>query len=348
MLRYLIIALLILLGLSSLGSAIFGRQTTRRLLLTAFTLIVWVIAGVMYFNPPGTAPRQTVSLPTDTPAPTATPRPGLIVWHSGPSDNLQVWIMDDDGNNKRQLTTGADIGTNVEPAWSPDGSQIAFVSDRVDKEALQIYTSKADGSNQRPLMPLQATHSWSPDWSPDGSKILFQTNRGENAIFQLYTCNADGSNIKNLTNTTTNESRCDCSPDGQKIAFVSERDGDRNIYVMDADGSNQQALTTSKSDDLYPRWSPDGREILFQSNQEGSGNFGIYIMERDGSNVRRISDLAANNITPVWARDGQAIVFASDRDDANWDLYIMDRDGANLRRLTNQKAVDRFPSWHWR
>ena len=347
MLRYLIIALLILLGLSGLGSAIFGSQTRRRLLLTAFTVIAWGAAALMYFNPPAETSRLVIA-PTDTPGPTATPQPGRIIWHSGPSDDLQLWIMDDDGNNKSKLTTGANIGTNVEPGWSPDGSQVVFVTDRMDKEALQIYVMNVDGSNQHPLMPFQATHSWSPDWSPDGNKILFQTNRGENAVFQLYTCNADGSNIKNMTRTATNESRGDWSPDGQKIVFVSERDGDRNIYVMDADGSNQKALTSSKSDELYPRWSPDGREILFQSNQEGNGNFGIYVMKPDGSDVRRISDLAANNITPVRARDGQAIVFASDRDDPNWDLYIMGRDGSNLRRLTNEKSVDRFPAWHGR
>ena len=125
MLRYLLIALLILLGLSSLGSAIFGRQARRRLALAAFTVIVWGAAAFIYLNPTVAAPRlsqePTVALtPTATPAPTATPQPGRILWHAGPSDNLQLWIMDDDGSNQRQLTAGEAIGTNVEPAWSPD------------------------------------------------------------------------------------------------------------------------------------------------------------------------------------------------------------------------------------
>ncbi|QLQ05475.1 MAG: PD40 domain-containing protein [Anaerolineae bacterium] len=204
------------------------------------------------------------------PLTTATFTPtGQITWHSNRSGSLQVWVMNDDGSNPRQLTGITSSDTNVEPAWSPDGSQIVFVSDRDDVEALQIYVMNADGSQQAPWMPFDASHNWSPAWSPDGQTLLFETNRDPGAITQLYAVKRDGSDLRNLTQTATNESRGKWSPDGKQIVFVSERTGNRDIFVMNSDGSNVRQITDSLEDDLFPAWSPDGREIAFQSNREG-------------------------------------------------------------------------------
>ena len=166
MIRYIFIALLILLGIASLGSALFGRFRNRRIILVLVTVVAWGAAAMLLLLPPTppqiaetlpmpTMPVETVPTATVAMSPTAvatiaspaspltvttaTPAStGQIAWHSNRSGSLQVWVMNDDGSNPRQLTgiTGSD--TNVEPAWSPDGSQIVFVTDRDDVEALQI------------------------------------------------------------------------------------------------------------------------------------------------------------------------------------------------------------------
>jgi Tol biopolymer transport system component len=108
------------------------------------------------------------------------------------------------------------------------------------------------------------------------------------------------------------------SPDGMRIAFYSERDGNAEIYVMKADGSGVTRLTNSKADEGYPAWSPDGRTISFDSDRDG--NFEIFAMNADGSNVRALTTHAARDVSASWSPDGSKIVFMSDRD-GGFDVY---------------------------
>lgn len=92
-------------------------------------------------------------------------------------------------------------------------------------------------------------------------------------------CDQTAASLTNLTNSVDNSFRPDWSPDGQRIVFMSERDGNRELYVMNADGSNPVRLTDNVGDDNQPRWSPDGSTILFESNRDGA-NTVLYLMER--------------------------------------------------------------------
>src|SRR6188508_387922 len=89
------------------------------------------------------------------------------------------------------------------------------------------------------------------------------------------------------------------SPDGRRIAFYSDRDGNAEIYVMNADGSGVRRLTNTKADEGYPSWSPDGRTITFDSDRDG--NFEIYAMDADGSNPRRLTNHPARDVSASWA-----------------------------------------------
>jgi Tol biopolymer transport system component len=100
---------------------------------------------------------------------------------------------------------------------------------------------------------------------------------------------ADGSGLRNLTPKPVGAAYADpaWSPDGRKIAFVSDRDGNSEIYVMNANGSGQRSLTRNPAYDADPAWSPDGRKIAFVSNRDG--NYGVYVMNADGSGQRRLA-----------------------------------------------------------
>jgi Tol biopolymer transport system component len=172
------------------------------------------------------------------------------------------------------------------------------------------------------------------------------------------------------------------SPDGRRIAFYSERDGNAEIYVMNADGTGATRLTRTKADEGYPAWSPDGRTISFDA--DAGGNFDVYAMDADGRNVHPLTRHPARDVSASWSRDGSRIVFMSDRDGgfdayeaapdpaapatrvtrtgSTWfpvfspdgatlafhvgrDVHTVAAGGGDLRRLTTDPANGMYPSW---
>ena len=123
------------------------------------------------------------------------------------------------------------------------------------------------------------------------------------------------------------------SPDGTRIAFYSERDGNAEIYVMNADGTGVTRLTRTPADEGYPAWAPDGRTISFDSDRDG--NFDVFAMDPDGRNVRPLTRERARDVSATWSPDGRAIVFMSDREDGGFDVYRIPADlSAAAARMT--------------
>lgn len=131
-------------------------------------------------------------------------------------------------------------------------------------------------------------------------------------------------------------------PDAGRIAFSSDRDGNREIYMMDPDGANLARLTTLPGADDIPRFRPDGARIAFMSDRDG--NEEIYAMDADGANPRRLTNNPARDTYPAFSPDGTRIAFVSDRD-GNEEIYVMDADGANPQRLTAGPEADNDPSF---
>jgi Tol biopolymer transport system component len=130
-------------------------------------------------------------------------------------------------------------------------------------------------------------------------KIAFASMRDGGIVNQIYVMNSDGTGQTRLSyNTSFNDVMPSWSPDGTKIAFQSDRDGNFEIYVMSADGSNQTRLTNNSSNDQVPCWSPDGTKIAFGSDRDG--NFEIYVMNADGYNQTRLTNNSAQDALPSW------------------------------------------------
>jgi Tol biopolymer transport system component len=135
------------------------------------------------------------------------------------------------------------------------------------------------------------------------------------------------------------------SPDGKRIAFYSERDGNAELYVMNADGSEQRRLTRTPADEGYPSWSPDGRTISFDTDRDG--NFEIYAMDAGGGNERRLTSSPSSDVSASWSPDGSRIVFMSNRDGARqseFDIYAMPASGGEVARLT-RTGSSWFPTY---
>ena len=241
-------------------------------------------------------------------------------------------------------------------------AKIVFSSDRDGN--WEIYVMDADGGNQRRLTNNPGRDR-SPSWSPDGKRIVFVSNkdghvRNDRPTAEIYVMDADGGNQRNLTNNPDRDISPSWSPDGKRIAFVSDRavDGGEavhnyEIYVMDADGGNLQRLTNNLTEDEYPSWSPDGKRIAFSARRDGHFEnelgitYEIYVMDTDGENEQRLTENRNNDWNPSWSPDGKRIAFMSDRkgDAVSFDIYIMNADGGNQQKLTNNRGWDGSPSW---
>jgi TolB protein len=270
----------------------------------------------------------------------------LIAFYSERDGNAEIYTMRPDGTDQRRLTVNS--WDDYSPVWSPDGSQIAFISDRDDPNPgvcfpdcrYQIYAINADGSGERRIVETE-TRTNHPDWHPDGTRLSFDTEL--NLEGDIYVVGADGSDPQLLIEDGF---WADWSPDGTQIVFASNRDGNVELYVADADGRNQRRLTHNTRLDFFPVWSPDGRRIAFATREQKQ----IYVVSADGRHEQQVTDQGLSE-DPDWSPDGSAIVFQSSRD-GNFEIYTVSveealrgAEGPCCQRLTSHAAGDFWPSW---
>lgn len=178
-------------------------------------------------------------------------------------------------------------------------------------------------------------------------RIAFQMTNLDHGTMDIYTINADGTGLTNLTNDPANDSQASWSPDGTKLVFRSDRDGNDEIYMMNADGSTVVRLTNDPANDRVPAWSPDGTRIAFASDRDGLGLLQLYVMDADGSNQTRLTNSSAIDTVPNWSPDGSTIVYrhGNGAGSVEREVFAVGADGSNGRNLTDNAVSDENGLW---
>jgi TolB protein len=250
--------------------------------------------------------------------------------------NYEIYSINPDGTGVTRLTNHA--ASDLFPVWSPDGSKIVFMSNRVPAG---IYTMDANGSN----VTFVRT-GFDPSWSPDGTKILFVPDGGECGVGTggVWKMNPDGTNQEFIACGPSGpgqdgETGPVWSPNGQYIAFGADK-AEFDLYRVDADGSNRITLTDSPNDlDSFPNWAPDGSKIAFGRDPFTQTN--IWTMNPDGTGQAPLIADASPDENPAYSPDGTKMVFYSTRTPLG--IYTANADGGGQTFLT--RGVGGDPDW---
>jgi TolB protein len=266
-----------------------------------------------------------------------------IYFVSDRSGHKEIWVMDYDGSNQRQLTHQG--STSLSPRVSPDGSRLAFSS--LTKSGWDILMYSVD-LNRVVSFPRFGGTNLSPSWSPDGLHLALSSSRGGSP--EIYICDSSGANLQRMT---TGKGP-DVSPvwnrkTGAQLAFVSGSTGLPQVYTMGADGTNQQRMT-DQGYAVSPNWSPNGQFLtLAWIRKYGPGEPGssdIYLMDIASKQWVQLTHDGGRNDSPSWAPDGRHIVFQSSRSGKE-EIWMMLADGTKLHQLTFT-GRNTQPNWSWK
>lgn len=262
-----------------------------------------------------------------------------IVFVSDRTGSKEIWVMNWDGTDQRQLTRYRSISTF--PSASPDGRVVAFTTYALGYPAIQMFS--LDTGRKLPFYNQRASMNAFVSFTPDSKRIVFSSTLAGGPA-QLYMANVDGGNLHRLTSSGFIEVEAKINPKtGTDLVDVSGRTGLPQIYHMNMEGADVQRVSAGTGEATNPSWNPDGDHIAFAWTKGFEpGNYNIFVMDVASGQTAQLTAEEGRNENPGWAPDGAHIVYASKRGRES-QIWVMNADGTGKHPLTtagnNEKPV---------
>lgn len=273
----------------------------------------------------------------------------------------QVWVSNADLTDEQQITS--EQANSGWPVWSPDGSLIAFDSDRTDPDPTDdqaiydVFTMRPDGTQ---VVKLTDSIGGSGDaaWSPDGTSIAFHADRGAYPEGQgIYVMRRDGTDVQRVTTVPDGnfDSAPRFSPGGNRLVFTRyggpEGFGNAALHTVHVTGRHVRQITPFDIGAGDADWSPNGQQIVFEAYPSGTSRGDIYSVRANGGGLRNLTGNSAPNgaADPVWSADGRQILFlqaAAEGSDVQLGLATMDADGSRRAFVSSDPVESHQPDWH--
>jgi molecular chaperone DnaK len=250
-------------------------------------------------------------------------------------------------------TAGTDTSTTTTAAVAPAGGVLPVEVPRgepLDEDTIvytqleppfwNIWTIDADGSEPRALTREQAAFPRLPVIAPDRRSVAYSLESP--AALELRVIDTGGEGDRLVIGDLVPDARATWSPDGSRMAVVTDRDGSADITIVELATGEVTKLTNSPEDEGDPSWSPDGESIAYWSRKDG--NQDIYVIPVDGGAPRRLTSDPGDDADPSWKPDGSAIAYSSQRE-GDWEIFVMGPDGGDQVQLTDVPADDQDPAW---
>ncbi|HEY6503244.1 MAG TPA: hypothetical protein VIZ28_04655 [Chitinophagaceae bacterium] len=313
----------------------------------------------------------------------------LLTTHYSPLTNDTIQYPEETHfKNVQQLTFGGD---NAEAYWSYDSKWLVFQRTN-NKEGIscdQIFVGKVPQKQgdkfEYKLVSTGKGRTTCPFFTKDGKHIIYaSTHLGGDACppvpdrakygnkyiwplydsYDIFMADLDGKIIKQLTNSKGYDAEATLSPDGKKMLYTSDKDGDIDLYIMDLKTGKEKRVTNILGYDGGAWFSPDGKKVIWRAsrpkteaeikeykdllaeNLVAPTNMEVWVANADGSNARQVSSFGQANWAPAYMPDSKRIIFASNHEYKRgfpFNLYTMNEDGSNLKKISRDKGFDAFP-----
>jgi TolB protein len=256
-----------------------------------------------------------------------------IYFVSNRSGNKEIWSMDYDGSNQKQLTNYKTIAKD--PAVSPDGRMFAFHT--LTKTGWQIMIHSVETGKKLPFYNMVTSTIETPEFTPDGKHLLFAAT--VDGWLQIVMTDLNGANLTRLSRVHALEVSPKVNPKtGRDVLFISGRSGIEQLWKMSIDGSDIERITNGEGYVANPSWNPNGQMIAFAWTRGFEpGAYSIFVMDLASKALTQLKTIDGKNEGPYWAPDGVHLVFQNTPAHARAaQIYSMLSDGTKPQKLTTQ------------